>query len=321
MAKLSILRNAHWARLNDGHSGVSAKGRLSSATPVCLPGHFKAVRLLRHSNSWNTRSNTDKLPCGCGRRNFELKASKHVLPTSDPTLLSNRSFVYLEDVVEELADRLLRTVASRAGQGSKKYMVGVTGPPGGGKTTLTLLMERRINERASEYGLDGPASVVPMDGFHYYRKQLDEMDDPVEAHARRGAHWTFDSTGFVSCLKKIVDEGTAKCPSFDHAAGDPVEDAIVVNSSHSIVIVEGNYLLLDLPPWMKLGGIFDETWFVDTDLDVAMERIFERQTGIGMDPEVSRGRIQGNDRPNGELVMGTRSSADIIIPALPMRPR
>jgi energy-coupling factor transporter ATP-binding protein EcfA2 len=45
-------------------------------------------------------------------------------------------------------------------------MVGVTGPPGGGKTTLTLLMERRINERASEYGLDGPASVVPMDGEH-----------------------------------------------------------------------------------------------------------------------------------------------------------
>jgi pantothenate kinase len=56
------------------------------------------------------------------------------------------------------------------------------------------------------------------------------------------------SQGFVSCLKKIVDEGTAKCPCFDHAAGDPVEDAIVVNSSHSIVIVEGNYLLLGFAP-------------------------------------------------------------------------
>jgi pantothenate kinase len=36
-----------------------------------------------------------------------------------------------------------------------------------------------------------------MDGYHYYRHQLDQFDDPVEAHASRGAAFTFDSEKFV----------------------------------------------------------------------------------------------------------------------------
>lgn len=39
--------------------------------------------------------------------------------------------------------------------------------------------------------------VVSMDGYHYYRSELDEMDDPKEAYARRGAAFTFDSERFV----------------------------------------------------------------------------------------------------------------------------
>jgi pantothenate kinase len=45
-------------------------------------------------------------------------------------------------------------------------------------------------------------------------------------------------------------------PSFDHAKKDPVERDIFVLSSQKIVLLEGNYLLLDESPWKVIQ---DET--------------------------------------------------------------
>jgi len=158
-----------------------------------------------------------------------------------------------------------------------------------------------------------------MDGFHLYRWQLDRMDDPEEAHARRGAHWTFDAEAFVRCLESLRDGGAVSAPSFDHGVGDPVASDIDIRPHHTVVVVEGNYLLLDIEPWRKVSGILDEVWYVDTPVDVAMERIFERQTGNGLAPETSRWRIANNDRPNAELVLTTRTRADLVLPSLPLR--
>ena len=44
-------------------------------------------------------------------------------------------------------------------------------------------------------------------GFHLYRSQLDAMPDPELAHAKRGAHWTFDPARFVRCLKQLRGGG------------------------------------------------------------------------------------------------------------------
>lgn len=53
----------------------------------------------------------------------------------------------------------------------------------------------------------------------------------------------------------------------------------------------GNYVLLDDEPWRQLRaqGLLDEAWFVECPLDTAMERVFQRQTGIGLAPEVGFG--------------------------------
>lgn len=79
--------------------------------------------------------------------------------------------------------------------------------------------------------------------------------------------------------------------------------------------VEGNYLFLDDQPWCELRQLFDDCWFVDVDIDSAMQRVFERQTAIGVAPEQSRVRIATNDRPNGELVNATRHNAQVVVPS------
>ena len=84
-----------------------------------------------------------------------------------------------------------------------------------------------------------------------------------------------------------------------------------------IVLVEGNYLLLDIEPWARLrgDGLLDEAWFVDVELDEAMARVFRRQTAQGRAPYVVRGRIAGNDRPNAELVDASKGHAQVLVPS------
>lgn len=223
----------------------------------------------------------------------------------------------MDDAYDLLAKRTLQLHQQER---QHRLIIGVAGVPGGGKSTLANEVCRRVNSAS-----DGePAVNVPMDGFHLYRHQLDKAPDPALAHARRGAHWTFDAQAYVDCLKSLRNSpGTTQtAPSFDHGVGDPVAEAITILPTHGIVISEGNYLLLPDYPWRELfdDSVFDETWYIDCDLDRAMERVYARQVGLGVAPEVSKGRIEGNDRPNGELIECTKHRAAVIVPSLPFSP-
>ncbi len=44
-------------------------------------------------------------------------------------------------------------------------------------------------------------------GYHYTRQQLDQFPDPDEAHARRGAYWTFDGAAFVEKMRELHAKG------------------------------------------------------------------------------------------------------------------
>lgn len=55
-------------------------------------------------------------------------------------------------------------------------------------------------------------------GFHYTRSELDQMEDPEEAHARRGAHWTFDAHAFLQAVEEIKTKGTLPRSQVTNAA-------------------------------------------------------------------------------------------------------
>jgi len=98
--------------------------------------------------------------------------------------------------------------------------------------------------------------------------------------------------------------------------GDPIENDVTIDGKlHCVVLVEGNYLFLDEHPWTELRDLFDDTWFVDCPLDTAMQRVFERQTSIGLLPEQSQQRIAGNDRPNGQMVNSSKAAARLLVPS------
>lgn len=53
-------------------------------------------------------------------------------------------------------------------------------------------------------------------------------------------------------------------PIFDHAVKDPVADAIAISSRTKVVIIEGNYTLLDCEPWSKISQLVDDKYVLFT---------------------------------------------------------
>ncbi|KAL7113018.1 hypothetical protein ACP275_04G036800 [Erythranthe tilingii] len=226
----------------------------------------------------------------------------------------------MEEIYDILAKRLVPNAAAESNP-NFKHIVGLCGPPGAGKSTLAFEVASRVNklwpQKSSAFDSQVEsrevAIVLPMDGFHLYRHQLDKMKDPEEAHARRGSPWTFDPERLLRCLINLRNEGSVYVPSFDHGVGDPVEDDIFVSLQHKVVIVEGNYLLLDEDVWRDISSTFDEKWFIDVDIEKSMERVLRRHISTGKPPDVAKWRIDYNDRPNAELIIKSKQRADLII--------
>lgn len=206
----------------------------------------------------------------------------------------------MDDFVDRLAQILLRE--RDALPSTRRLLVGIAGIPGSGKSTLT----QRVAERV--VALRGPCCAwVGMDGWHYSRSVLDAMHDPGEAHRRRGAAFTFDSDAFVAFVDKLRHDGMVRlsAPSFSHADKDPVEDAIQIEPSHTIVLLEGLYCCLNVEPWRRAAECWDIRWFVDTPHSAARKRLIQRhiESGICPDEASAACRADNNDLPNGDWIL------------------
>lgn len=164
------------------------------------------------------------------------------------------------------------------------------------------------------------AAFIPMDGYHLSRNQLDAMPDPVSAHARRGAHFTFDGESFLKLVKKLreplcPETQTLYAPSFDHAIKDPVADDISIAACVRIVIFEGNYLSLNRSPWKEAAELMDELWYVEVNFHVARSRLVYRhvKAGIAKDEEEAGKRADENDLVNGREILENRLDVHEVV--------
>ncbi|MFI5067397.1 MAG: nucleoside/nucleotide kinase family protein [Streptosporangiales bacterium] len=194
--------------------------------------------------------------------------------------------------------RRAATLARRPG----RAVLGITGPPGVGKSTLA---ERLVTELA------GDAAYLPMDGFHLAHRVLAELGR-VD---RKGAPDTFDAAGYVAVLRRLRDprEGFVYAPRFARDIEDPIAGAIPVGPSVPLVITEGNYLLLPDGPWAQVRPLLDEVWYLDLPEPARLQRLIDRHMAFGRDAAQARARATGSDQRNATLIEASRNRADLVV--------
>jgi pantothenate kinase len=77
-----------------------------------------------------------------------------------------------------------------------------------------------------------------------------------------------------------------------------------------LVIVEGNYLLLEDGPWAGVRPLLDACWYIELDAAVRLDRLIARHVAHGRTPEAALEWVQRNDEINAALIATTRGRAD-----------
>ncbi|CCE86372.1 Piso0_004857 [Millerozyma farinosa CBS 7064] len=217
------------------------------------------------------------------------------------------------DDIKKLASRVKNIYKSKNQDGSgRRVLISLAGVPGSGKSKLS-------DQLVKELGDELRSVVVPQDGFHLYRRELEQMNNAPDAIRRRGAPFTFNASRFVELIKQLAaprsSTAVIRAPSFDHKLKDPVENDIIVAPEVKAVIIEGNYVSLKDPVWTDIEKYMDETWFIYTDLDTTCQRLANRhlEAGIVSSEDEAIKRAKGSDYDNSLYILSHSKCTDVCI--------
>ncbi|MFJ7048099.1 nucleoside/nucleotide kinase family protein [Streptomyces sp. NPDC101112] len=207
-------------------------------------------------------------------------------------------------------DDLLERAASLVRPG-RRALLGITGSPGAGKTTLAERLTGALNGDGEPW-----VAHVPMDGFHLADVELDRLG----RRDRKGAPDTFDAAGYAALLRRLRDDehDVVYAPGFERTLEQPLAGAIPVPPTARLVVTEGNYLLLEEGAWARVRARLDEVWFCALDETERVRRLVARHEEFGKGHDEAVAWVLGTDQRNADLVAATRERADLVVPPAAM---
>ena len=194
---------------------------------------------------------------------------------------------------------LAKLIRARADSPSR-FLVALAGPPASGKSTLAADLAATLAPGAR---------VVPMDGFHYDDVVLEARGQ----RARKGAPETYDAAGFLHLIRRLRAEEEVAIPIFDRTLELSRAAADIVGPDDRILIVEGNYLLLNRDPWRHLAPLFDLTVFLGVSEPELIRRLTDRWRHHGKSDAAAQDWITSNDLPNALTVINGSNKAEITL--------
>lgn len=207
---------------------------------------------------------------------------------------------YRRETVEDLFLPLLRRWTALQEALGRRILILLAAPPAAGKSTLAEFLQALSQETEGVT----PLQAIGMDGFHYpqdYLKSHTILRDGAEVPlvSIKGAPPTFDLEGLAARVRRLREEPSCPWPLYDRTLHNPVEGRIAV--TRSIVLLEGNYLLLEEPGWRDLRGQADYAVRILAESARLRERLVARKLRTGVSRAEAEAFVDRSDLANARL--------------------
>lgn len=217
---------------------------------------------------------------------------------------------YNEATVEGLFLPLLHRLTALQVEKGGRILAFLAAPPATGKSTLLLFLE----QFARQHDELTRVQALGMDGFHHPNRYLEThsiLRDGMEIPLKniKGAPETFDVALLAEKLK-AAKAGVTTFPVYDRRIHDPRPDALKVDAA--ILLIEGNWLLLDEEPWHVLRPLADYTLRIDVPPALLRDRLITRKVQGGLSEAEASAFYETSDAPNVLRFAAHAGAADEI---------
>ena len=219
---------------------------------------------------------------------------------------------YKDRNIQNIFIPLLHNLTNLYKKYNRRILAFLAAPPGAGKSTLAEYLAKLSQELPDIEEIQ----AIGMDGFHRKQEYLlthTTIRDGKEIKMVdvKGTPETFDLEKLENAIKGISSGKTCAWPVYDRILHNPVEDAITIEKN--IILLEGNYLLLDIDGWDRLSSYSDYTMKILAPLPMIRKKLIDRRTASGHSPETADEFVDYSDMYNARLCMEHYKKADLTL--------
>ena len=219
---------------------------------------------------------------------------------------------YSDRAVSSIFMPLLRHLTALQQEKKDRIVVFLSAPPGAGKSTLASYLEKLSRDHDDICDI----RAVGMDGFH--RRQEYLLSHTVDLDGKeipmvdiKGAPITFDLEKLTEAIRRVSAGEDCKWPSYDRHLHNPVEGTYTIKEK--IVLIEGNYLLINREGWRDLRNFADYTIKVTAEGDFLRNRLIDRKIKSGNSNEKAERFVDFSDMANVRVCLAESGDADLTL--------
>lgn len=222
---------------------------------------------------------------------------------------------YSTESIDNIFIPLLKKLTEMQKSLGRRILVMLAAPPGAGKSTLCQFLYHLSRQNP---GLT-PVTVIGMDGFHHYQDYLLSHTtirdgQEIQMVKIKGAPITFDLPLLTERVKEVAAGAECGWPEYNRLTHNPKENAIKV--AGDIVILEGNYLLLNQDGWDDLSDFADYTIKISADEKDLFNRLVDRKMKSGNDFATAKAFVEYSDLVNAKTSLQHSKTADLNLKML-----